>query len=235
MHSNGCISLLQAESQISAWSSLIASHVAKREKKKKGKSKGSKGFKRTAERKGSCWGKYIGLVGKSHPYQQLDTHKRWADAKWKEWVPWAWLPWSLCSKKGAVVWICDHSNADNTQVLWLLSFSTLSPAANWPRMGTKAGGGTAEQLTQTGYIPCPAQQGKLREGHFGECSQCHWLQTGSTSVHLWEWWMIVFASLLGFPLLRSFSVSLKLWDFLWLFLISSLYYWLGKRASSCGT
>lgn len=53
MHSNGCISLLQAESQISAWSSLIVLHVAEEEKKEKGKSKGNKGFQRRAEIKGS--------------------------------------------------------------------------------------------------------------------------------------------------------------------------------------
>jgi len=51
MHSNGCIILLQAVSQISAWSSLIILHTAERKKLTKRKSKGTRGFQRALGRK----------------------------------------------------------------------------------------------------------------------------------------------------------------------------------------
>lgn len=106
MHSNGCIILLQAESQISASSSLIVLHVAKKKKKvKRGKAKAIVDFREQLERKGSWWGKYIGLVDRddtNHTAEaintsKIETRKKWVDAKWKEWVYWVLLGWSLFS------------------------------------------------------------------------------------------------------------------------------------------
>lgn len=210
MHSNGCISLLQAESQISAWSSLIVLHVTKRKKKEKGKSKGNKEFQRTAEIKGSWWAKHKGPVGsndRSHPYQQLDTCKRWADAKWKEWVPWVWLPWSLCSKEGALVWICDHSNTNNPQVFWLLLSSTFFLySISHSKQGKDEYKAREQSLTANPnwlyFMPCSTRK---TEGRAFWGMQWVSLTADWQHISLLVGVVSVFTSFLHFPLLCSFT------------------------------
>lgn len=76
----------------------LGTHCLSCHKKEKGKSKGNKGFQRTAEKKGIMRQIYKASWQR---WQTPSIPATWYTQKvgWCQWTPWAWLPWSLFSKE----------------------------------------------------------------------------------------------------------------------------------------
>lgn len=130
-----------------------------------------------------------------------------------------------------VVWICDHSNTDNTQVFWLLLSNFLSPQqTDQSQVG--------QSNSQPKLVIFPAL---LNKENWGKCILgvvvsvigCRLAAHQSTCGVVSDCICIIFR-FSPTPFLHL-SVFLKPRALLLLFLISSLYYWLGKWASSCST